>query len=265
MDREDLAFASIETLAPLLQSREVSSAELTRNFLERIDRHNEGLSAYITVMGDHALRSAQEADDAIARGEYRGPMHGIPIALKDQVYTKGVRTTAGSSVLADFVPDEDATIVKRLDAAGAVLLGKLNLNEFAMGGTLAHTYGEPRNPWNPAHAPGGSSSGSGIAVAAGLCHRHHRRGHRRLHPQSRVFLRPGGREGQQRHRVPPRHRAAVLVAGHRRADDAHRARLRLDAGRDRRSRRERPAHLAPSRARLHVATRPRRRRGCAWA
>ena len=168
MNSEDLAFASIETLAPLLQSREVSSAELTRNFLERIERHNEALGAYITVMADHALRSAQAADDAIARGEYRGPMHGIPIALKDQLYTKGVRTTAGSSILADFVPDEDATIVERLDAAGAVLLGKLNLNEFAMGGTLAHTYGLPRNPWNLDRAPGGSSSGSGIAVAAGL-------------------------------------------------------------------------------------------------
>ena len=139
MNSEDLAFASIETLAPLLQAREVSSTELTRNFLERIERHNEALGAYITVMGDHALRSAADADDAIARGEYRGPMHGIPIALKDQLYTKGVRTTAGSSILADFVPDEDATIVKRLDAAGAVLLGKLNLTEFAMGGTLAHT------------------------------------------------------------------------------------------------------------------------------
>ncbi len=168
MNSEDLAFASIEQLAPLIRSREVSSAELTRNFLERIERHNAALGAYITVTADHALRSAQEADDAIARGEYRGPMHGIPIALKDQLYTKGVRTTAGSSILADFVPDEDATIVERLDAAGAVLLGKLNLNEFAMGGTLAHTYGLPRNPWNLDRAPGGSSSGSGIAVAAGL-------------------------------------------------------------------------------------------------
>ena len=168
MNGEDLAFASIETLAPLVRSREVSSQELVRNFLERIERHNDALGAYITVTADHALAAARAADDAIARGEYRGPLHGIPIALKDQVYTKGVRTTAGSSVLANFVPDEDATIVKQLDAAGMVMLGKLNLNEFAMGGTLAHTYGEPRNPWNPERSPGGSSSGSGIAVAAGL-------------------------------------------------------------------------------------------------
>ena len=168
MNGEELAFASIERLAPLIRAREVSSQELVRNFLERIARHNDRLGAYITVMADHALAAAREADDAIARGEYLGPMHGIPVALKDQVYTKGVRTTAGSSVLADFVPDEDATIVKRLNAAGMVTLGKLNLNEFAMGGTLAHTYGEPRNPWNTERSPGGSSSGSGIAVAAGL-------------------------------------------------------------------------------------------------
>ena len=168
MNGEDLAFASIERLTPLIRERQVSSLELTRTFLERIERHNQRLGAYITVMGEQALRSAEEADDAIARGEYRGPMHGIPIALKDQVYTRGVRTTAGSSILADFVPDEDATIVKKLSAAGAVLLGKLNLNEFAMGGTLAHTYGLPRNPWDLDRSPGGSSSGSGIAVAAGL-------------------------------------------------------------------------------------------------
>ena len=97
----------------------MSSLELTRTFLERIERYNQRLGAYITVMGEQALRSAEEADDAIARGEYRGPMHGIPIALKDQVYTKGVRTTAGSSILADFVPDEDATIVKKLERRGS--------------------------------------------------------------------------------------------------------------------------------------------------
>ena len=168
MNSEDLAFASIEELSSLIQTGELSPVELTQTFLDRIERHNEGLGAYITVVGEQALRSARDAESAIAGGNYLGPMHGIPIAVKDQVYTRGIRTTAGSSVLADFVPDEDATIMKKLYAAGAILTGKLNLNEFAMGGTVAHAYGLPRNPWNPEHSPGGSSSGSGIAVAAGL-------------------------------------------------------------------------------------------------
>ena len=168
MNSEDLAFASIEELSSLIQTGELSPVELTQTFLDRIERHNERLGAYITVLGEQALRSARGAESAIAAGDYLGPLHGIPIAVKDQVYTRGVRTTAGSHVLADFVPDEDATIMKRLYAAGAILTGKLNLNEFAMGGTLAHAYGLPRNPWNPEHSPGGSSSGSGIAVAAGL-------------------------------------------------------------------------------------------------
>src|SRR6185436_15300782 len=111
----------------------------------------------------------RRAEDAITRGESLGVLHGIPFAVKDQFATAGVRTTAGSRILADNVPDDDATVVARLTAAGGILLGKLNLTEFALGGTIHYPYGQPRNPWNTDHDTGGSSAGSGAAVAAALC------------------------------------------------------------------------------------------------
>lgn len=169
MKPEELVFASIEELAPRLRARELSPVELVRTFLNRIDQYDGRLCSYITVTREEALQSAREAEKAMAEGHYLGPLHGIPYAVKDQIYTRGGRTTAGSRVLANFVPEEDATVIQRLKAAGAILLGKLNLSEFAMGGTVHHPYGLPRNPWNLDHAPGSSSSGSGIAVAAGLC------------------------------------------------------------------------------------------------
>ena len=154
----------------LIRDKKLSPVELTAAFLDNIERLDGTLQAYITVLSDHAMAEAKQAEAEIQRGEYRGPMHGIPIALKDLYDTAGVRTTASSRVTADRVPTEDATTTARLKAAGAILLGKLAMHEFALGGPDP-TCGFPlaRNPWNLEHIPGGSSSGSGTAVAAGLC------------------------------------------------------------------------------------------------
>jgi aspartyl-tRNA(Asn)/glutamyl-tRNA(Gln) amidotransferase subunit A len=128
------------------------------------------LKAFITVTSKEALDSAKKAEASIVRGDYIGPLHGIPIGLKDIIFTKGIRTTCGSKILADYIPKEDATVADRLWKAGAVLLGKLNLHEFAFGATSVNPhYGTPRNPWNGQCIPGGSSGGSAVAVAASLC------------------------------------------------------------------------------------------------
>jgi aspartyl-tRNA(Asn)/glutamyl-tRNA(Gln) amidotransferase subunit A len=155
--------------AALVRARQVSPVDLVRAYLDRIDRLDGRLRAYITVTREAALHAAQAAEDAVTRGAPLGPLHGVPFAVKDQFVTRGVRTTAGSRILADNVPDEDATVVARLTAAGGILLGKLNLTEFALGGTLQFPFGQPRNPWNTDHDTGGSSAGSGVAVAAALC------------------------------------------------------------------------------------------------
>ena len=167
-DRE-LYHLTIAEAARLIEARSLSPVELTQTYLERIERLDANLGAYITVMADSALAQASRAESEIISGGYRGRMHGIPIAVKDIIYTRGVLTSAGSRVLADHVPDYDSTIVERLDAEGSVLLGKLNLSEFAVGGTIDHPYGTPRNPWDTGKSAGGSSSGSAVAVAGGLC------------------------------------------------------------------------------------------------
>ncbi len=169
MSDAGLHYMTIAELGKLIQGREISPVEVTQAYLDRIEAQNERLRAYITVTSDTAMAQARAAEREIQNGQYRGRMHGIPVAVKDIIYTKGVLTSAGSRVLADHVPDEDSTIVERLDAAGAVLLGKLNLSEFAIGGTIDHPYGTPRNPWDTDHTAGGSSSGSGVATAGGLC------------------------------------------------------------------------------------------------
>jgi aspartyl-tRNA(Asn)/glutamyl-tRNA(Gln) amidotransferase subunit A len=147
----------------------VSPVELTQAHLDRIDALNPRLAAFITVTSEKALASARKAERDLRAGDDKGSLHGIPIAVKDLVFTRGIRTTGGSRATADYVPDEDATVVRRLADAGAVPLGKLNLSEFGMGGTIDHPFGTPCNPWNTDHSPGSSSSGSGAAVAAGLC------------------------------------------------------------------------------------------------
>jgi aspartyl-tRNA(Asn)/glutamyl-tRNA(Gln) amidotransferase subunit A len=165
----DVAFLSARQIAALVRERSVSPVEITRVYLERIERLDPRLRAYITVMAESALHTARGAETAVMRRQPLGPLHGVPYAVKDQFDTAGVRTTSGSRILEHHVPVEDATTITRLNAAGGILLGKLNLTEFALGGTQQFPFGQPRNPWNLDHDPGGSSSGSGIAVAAGLC------------------------------------------------------------------------------------------------
>jgi aspartyl-tRNA(Asn)/glutamyl-tRNA(Gln) amidotransferase subunit A len=143
---------------------------LTRDCLAKIEKLNPALNAFITVTSESALIQAGEAQAEIQRGHWRGPLHGVPIALKDLIDTAGIRTTAASALFKDRIPAEDAEVVRRLKNAGAILLGKQNLHEFAYGGSSVISYfGEVRNPWDPAHIAGGSSGGSAAAVAAGLC------------------------------------------------------------------------------------------------
>jgi aspartyl-tRNA(Asn)/glutamyl-tRNA(Gln) amidotransferase subunit A len=154
-----------------VQKKEVSPVELTQACLARIEKLNPHLNAFITVTGTEALDAARKAEAEIARGEWKGPLHGIPLAVKDLIETAGVKTTAASAVLQDNVPNADAEVIRRLKSAGAILLGKLNLHEFAYGGSgVIGDFGPARNPWNSAHITGGSSSGSAAAVAACLCY-----------------------------------------------------------------------------------------------
>jgi aspartyl-tRNA(Asn)/glutamyl-tRNA(Gln) amidotransferase subunit A len=162
---------TIVELAPRLRRKEVSPLELTRACLDRIEKLNPVLNAFITVTAESALTEARAAEIEIARGEWRGPLHGIPITLKDLIDTAGTRTTAASELFQSRVPWEDAEVVRRLRRAGAVILGKNNLHEFAYGGSsLVSFFGDVHNPWNSAHIAGGSSGGSAAAVAAGLCY-----------------------------------------------------------------------------------------------
>ena len=170
MAQADLLTLTIAQAAPRLEQRELSPVELTEAVLQRIGAVNATLNAYITVCAPQAREVAQATERMIRAGYYLGPLHGIPIALKDNIYTRGVRTTAGAKILADFVPDEDATVAARLKRAGAIVVGKTNMHEFAWGGTTDNPhYGTCRNPWNPERFPAGSSGGSGAAVAARTC------------------------------------------------------------------------------------------------
>jgi aspartyl-tRNA(Asn)/glutamyl-tRNA(Gln) amidotransferase subunit A len=165
----NLALLSIAEQADLIRTRRISPVELVKACLERIARYDSILRAYITVCAEQALAQAAAAEREIARGNYRGPLHGIPFGVKDQLCTRGVKTTLGSKIRADYIPDFDATVIARLQTAGAILIGKENLHEFGKGGTNVFAYGQPRNPWNPERTPSSSSSGSGIAPAAGFC------------------------------------------------------------------------------------------------
>ena len=177
MNDADLAFASIEEVGELFRKRKLSPVELTQLILGRIEQLNPKLNAYLTVTAEFALAQAKKAERELfaprgRRGHRdRGPLHGIPISLKDNIYTKGIRTTAGSKILQDFVPQHDARVVILLKEAGAVILGKTNMHEFAYGVTSNNPhYGPVRNPWDLSRIPGGSSGGSAAAVAAGLCY-----------------------------------------------------------------------------------------------
>ena len=171
MNTEELAFATIMDVAGLLRAGETSSVALTELMLSRIAAHDGVLNAFVTVTGDSALAQAATADREMADGMDRGPLHGIPIAIKDLFDTRGVRTTSGTKLHEDRVPETDAAAVERLAHAGAVMVGKTNMHELAFGTTSINPfYGPVGNPWKPDHHPGGSSGGSAAAVAAGLAY-----------------------------------------------------------------------------------------------
>ena len=169
MQDQEIPFLTAFELSGLIRAREISPVEATQAYLHRIEQVDAQLNSYITVCAEHALAQARQAEQDIAAGRYKGPMHGVPVAVKDQFWTKGILTTAGSNILSDFIPDEDAAVISNLYNAGAVLLGKLNMSEYAMGDAFHHPYGRPRNPWDLTRNPGTSSSGSGAATAAFLC------------------------------------------------------------------------------------------------
>ena len=165
----DFRLANINRLTQAMKDGEVSPVELTEWYLDRIEKLNPSLNAYITVCGDEAIKQAKKAEEKLVRKSETGPLVGIPIALKDQIFTKGVLTTNGSLYYKNHIPSEDATVVTKLKEAGAIILGKTNMSEFALGGTRNYPYGTPRNPWDLDRDPGTSSAGSGSAVAARLC------------------------------------------------------------------------------------------------
>src|ERR1700724_2197079 len=176
MNDTELVFATIAEIARLFRTGELSPVELTELMLARIERTNQKLNAYLTVTDELARVQAKRAEaDLSVRGKRktrtdRGLLHGIPLSLKDNICTAGIRTTAGSKILRDYFPERDAPVVRRLKQAGAVLLGKTNMHEFAYGVTNNNPhYGAARNPWDMKRIPGGSSGGSAAAVAAGLC------------------------------------------------------------------------------------------------
>ncbi len=165
-----MTLATITEASQLVRTGQVSPVELARECLEKIDDRNAELNAFITVTSDAALQSAWEAEREILAGKWRGPLHGIPVGLKDLIDTAGVRTTAASAVFENRVPAKDAALVRNLNAAGAILIGKQNLHEFAYGGSsLISHFGPVHNPVNPTHIAGGSSGGSAAAVACGMC------------------------------------------------------------------------------------------------
>ena len=169
MDRAEIPFLSAVELGELIRKREVSPVEATETYLARIEEIEPKTNAYITVCGDEALASARQAESEIASGNYRGALHGVPVAIKDQIHAKGTRTTIASRVRSEYISDEDATVVTRLREAGVVLLGKLNMAEMALGDPLNSAFGPAHNPWDLTRNPGTSSTGSGAATAAFLC------------------------------------------------------------------------------------------------
>ena len=166
----DLADLTLKQASERLRSQAISAVDLVQACLRRIQTQNPSLNALITVTAEQALTTAREMDAEHRRGKWRGPLHGIPIALKDNIDTEGIRTTAASELFKDRLPSEDAEVVRRLKSAGAILLGKTNLHEFAFGGSSSISYfGPVHNPWALERVPGGSSGGSAAATASGLC------------------------------------------------------------------------------------------------
>ncbi|MEX2159159.1 MAG: amidase [Dehalococcoidia bacterium] len=167
----DLCFLSLDELSRRIAAKDVSPVEATEASLARIEQLNPTLNAFITVMAEQAMAAARAAADEIAAGKRRGPLHGVPVGVKDLCATKGVRTTAGSKILAESVPDEDSALIEKLREAGAVVVGKTHLHEFAFGATgINPHFGPCHNPWDTSRITGGSSSGSAVSVASGMCY-----------------------------------------------------------------------------------------------
>ena len=169
MEKAEIPFLSVSQLSELIKSRQVSPVEVVAGYLDRIDSLNDRLYAYLTVCHDQAVETARESERELARGEYRGPLHGVPVAVKDQLNTAGIRTTSGTPIFNDFVPDEDATVIAKLKSAGAILLGKLNMTEFGTT-SLSHAFDTARNPWDRLVVPrpgGGSRTGIGAGAGPG--------------------------------------------------------------------------------------------------
>jgi aspartyl-tRNA(Asn)/glutamyl-tRNA(Gln) amidotransferase subunit A len=165
----DMLFTSITELSEGYRQKMFSPTEITRLSISRIERLQQDLNAFIHIMAEQALEQARVLENEMLKGEIRGPLHGIPIAVKDMIQTRGIPTTAGSKVLEHWIPDEDAAVITRLKKAGAILIGKANMHEFAMGATSENPhYGTVRNPWDQSKIAGGSSGGSAVAVAAGM-------------------------------------------------------------------------------------------------
>jgi len=170
MDSRDLCYLSVAELSRLIKSRQVSPVEVVKAHLARIDALEPTMNSFITLMTDQAMQNARKAEQEIQAGQYRGPLHGIPVGLKDLFYIKGIRNSSGCKIFDRFVPDFDSTIASKLKEAGAILLGKLNLHQFAYGPTGENPdYGNMHNPWNLERIPGGSSGGSASATASGQC------------------------------------------------------------------------------------------------
>ncbi|MFQ5860557.1 MAG: amidase [Dehalococcoidia bacterium] len=170
MTQDELVFTPAWQLRDLIRSRQLSPVELTEQLLRRIEALNPRLNAYLTVCAEEALAAAREAEAAVVRGGELGPLHGLPISIKDMELTRGIRTTIGSLVYQDLVPQEDSVVAERVRRSGAIILGKTNTPEFGMSGTTENRLGDAcRNPWDPERTSGGSSGGAGAALAAGLC------------------------------------------------------------------------------------------------
>ena len=169
MDALEVCYMSAGDLSKLVQSQEVSPVEIIDAHLARIEETEPVLNSFITLLANESRAAARQAEKDIQAGRYKGPLHGIPVGLKDLYNTGGVRTTSGSKIFDTFIPAEDCTVAAKFQQAGAILLGKLNMSEFAMGDAFEHPYGRPHNPWDLSRNPGTSSSGSGAATAAFLC------------------------------------------------------------------------------------------------
>lgn len=168
--REEIVSLSINDLARKIKAKELSPVEIVDSFFTQVDKVNEDVNAFITIIGEDARKAAKQAEDEIMNEQCRSPLHGIPIGLKDVVFTKGVKTTMGSPIYKDFIPDEDAEIVRKLAEAGAIIIGKLNTHQFAYGPTGDRSYyGPVKNPFDVSKMSGGSSSGSAAAVATNMC------------------------------------------------------------------------------------------------